>query len=147
MPPIPAADRARPLLRDLLAFQLKLFLDALRDVVLSPVSLAAAVVDGLRGRRDRDGLFYRALRLGRRSEDWIDLWAAAREPGEPAPENVDALLARIEFLVRDPRAGARQAVVLRRWLARQRSRNLRTTQAAVPVSGETGMRKATQLTG
>lgn len=138
MPPMPAANPSRPLLRDLLAFQLKLLLDALRDVVLSPVSLAAAVVDGLRGRRDRDGLFYRVLRLGRRSEDWIDLWAAAREPGEPTPENVDAMLARIEFLIRDPRAGARQAVVLRRWLARQRARSQRGALSKDAASGEVG---------
>ena len=86
----------RPLLRDVLRFQVKLLLDALRDLVLSPLSLAAAAIDGVTGRQDRNGLFYRLLRLGRRSEEWIDLWGAARDPGEPQSENVDQLMGHVE---------------------------------------------------
>jgi hypothetical protein len=113
---------SRPLLRDVLTFQLKLILDALRDFALSPISLVAASLDALLKRPDEDRLFYRLLRLGRRSEEWIDLWGAARDPNEPQPENVDALLARVEDLVRDPRAGTRKARALKRWLERERRR-------------------------
>jgi hypothetical protein len=122
----------RPLLRDVLRFQVKLLLDALRDIVLSPLSLAAAAVDGVTGRRDRDGLFYRLLRLGRRSEEWIDLWGAARDPGEPRPENVDLLMGHVEDLLRDPRAGGRKARALRRWLDRERTRRRAGTAALPP---------------
>lgn len=122
--PVPPGQRPRPLLGDLLRLQLKLALDALRDLVLSPVALAAAAVDGLTGRRDRDALFYRLLRLGRRSEAWIDLWGAAREPGEPHPANVDDLLGHVEAVLRDPRSGTRRARAVQRWLERERRRRL-----------------------
>ena len=36
-------------LRDVLVFQLKLLLDAVRDVVLSPVSIVAGVIDLISG--------------------------------------------------------------------------------------------------
>lgn len=120
----------RPLLRDVLRFQFKLLLDALRDVALSPLSLAAAAVDALGGRRDRDALFYRLLRIGRRSEDWIDLWGAAREPGQPHAANVDDLLGHVEAVLRDPRTGPRRARAMQRWLERERRRRL------APPAGE-----------
>lgn len=119
---MPGHPKPRPLLRDVLVFQLKLLLDAVRDILLSPLSLTAAAIDGLRGRKDERGLFYGLLRLGRRSEDWIDLWGAARAADEPHPENVDALLARVEDLVRDPGAGMRKARALKRWLEREQRR-------------------------
>ncbi|MEO5558694.1 MAG: hypothetical protein ABIR10_03335, partial [Dokdonella sp.] len=37
-------------------------------------------------------------------------------------ENVDALLARVEEVVRNPQTGARKARVLKRWAERQVSR-------------------------
>lgn len=126
----------RPLLRDALRFQVKLLLDALRDLLLSPVSLAAAAIDGLTGRKDDRGLFYRLLRLGRRSEEWIDLWGAARDPGQPGPENVDQLMGHVEDLLRDPRAGGRKARALRRWLDRERVRR-RAGAASLPPPGRT----------
>ncbi len=128
MPQIP---NERPLLRDVLKFQLKLLLDALRDILLSPLSLTAAAIDALGKRGGEQSLFYGLLRLGRRTEDWIDLWGAAREPGEPQPENVDALLARVEDLVRDPGGGVRKAKALKRWIEReQRRRSLASIQPA-----------------
>lgn len=122
--PASHGQRPRPLLRDLMRLQLKLALDALRDLVLSPVALAAAAIDALRGRRDRDALFYRLLRLGQRSEAWIDLWGAAREPGQPHPASVDDLLGHVEAVLRDPRTGPRRARAMQRWLERERRRRL-----------------------
>lgn len=110
------------LLRDVLRFQLKLWLEALRDVVLSPITLAAAAFDFLLLKQQPPRYFRALLRLGRKSEDWIDLWAMVDSGAQG--ENVDALLARIEQVLRDPRSGARRARVLVRWaernLARQR---------------------------
>jgi hypothetical protein len=110
------------LLRDVLRFQVKLWLEALRDVVLSPITLAAAALDFVLLKRQSPRYFRTLLTLGRRSEDWIDLWSMV-DAGAKG-ENVDALLAQIEQVVRDPRAGGRRARVLLRWaernLARQR---------------------------
>jgi hypothetical protein len=116
----------RGLLRDVGVFQLKLVVDALRDLVMSPITLAAAALDLLLSGQQPPQYFRAMLRLGRRSEQWIDLWAAAYEQDGPRAENVDAVLARLEEALRDPKTGARRARVLKRWaeraLARQRRR-------------------------
>lgn len=107
------------LVRDALAFQLKVLLDALRDLVLSPLSLLAALVDLLFAGSRKPALFYAVMRLGERSEHWIDLWSAGARSDAGAAEdpamNVDGLLARVETLVRDPAAGKKNAQVLKRW--------------------------------
>ncbi len=72
------------LLRDAAAFQVKLVVDGMRDVMLSPLSLIAAIAGLALGRHE---WFYDLLQLGRRSERWIDLFSAVRrlDDGEPAP--------------------------------------------------------------
>jgi hypothetical protein len=111
--------KAVSLVKSVAILQLKLLLGAARDLVLSPVTLAAAALDLMRIKRHEPEYFRRAMKVGERTEDWIDLWAAAREPGEPSRENVDALLANLEQAVRDPKTGARRARVLKRWAERQ----------------------------
>jgi hypothetical protein len=93
-------DRRWRLLRDVLVFQLKLGVDALRDLLLSPLSLLAAVLDLVRG-ADRDRLyFHELLALGRRSEGWIDLFGAGRGEDEPHDEaRLDRVVGRVEKLV------------------------------------------------
>jgi hypothetical protein len=122
----PRPEGAAPLLRDVLVFQFKLLIDALRDLVLSPLTISAGLLDLLLLRRQSPRYFFALLRLGRRTEEWIDLWAAAFEREASKPANVDALLASLEQAVRDPQSGARRARVLKRWaemsLARQRRR-------------------------
>ncbi len=89
------------LIRDVLAFQLKLFVDGVRDFVMMPVSLGAAVLD-LIGVGPRPGhQFYRLLRFGRETDRWIDLFGAV-EPDRltgAAPIGLDALIERIERVV------------------------------------------------
>ena len=91
-------------LRDVVVFQLKMFLDNVRDLVLMPVSLVAAAIDlVLRG--DREGArFYRVLRWGRHSERVIDVYSAIDqhppddfEIGEAY--TVDGVIARLENVV------------------------------------------------
>ena len=91
-------------LRDVVVFQLKMFLDNVRDLVLMPVSLAAALIDlVLRG--DREGArFYRVLRWGWHSEKVIDVYSAIEheEPGAFAISRdytVDGVIARLEGVV------------------------------------------------
>jgi hypothetical protein len=88
------------LIRDLAVFQLKLVIDALRDVALSPISLVAGVFDLVKG-ADRPGrYFYRVLLAGRRSEAWINLFGeadrVAPRPTDAESASLDALVERVE---------------------------------------------------
>jgi hypothetical protein len=111
--------KAVALVKSVALMQLKLLLGAARDLALSPITLAAAALDLLRIKTHEPEYFRRTMKIGERTEEWIDLWSAAREPGEPSRENVDALLANLEQAVRDPKTGARRARVLKRWAERQ----------------------------
>jgi len=110
------------ILRGAIKLQAKLFLDASRDLLLSPLSMGAALLDIVLAKRQAPRYFEACLRLGERSEDWIDLWSARRRSGRVDKANVDALLTNIEAVVRDPQVGARRALVLKRWAERQVSR-------------------------
>jgi hypothetical protein len=110
------------LVKEVLALQLKLLLGAARDLVLTPVTLAAAAIDFILIKSHPPRFFRTVLQLGRRSDEWIDTWSAAREPHEEPRENVDALLRRVEEVVGDPAQGARRARVLKRWAERQVAR-------------------------
>lgn len=66
------------LVRDVVVFQTKLFLDGLRDLVLSPMSLIAALA-GLVSRGDNPRRHYdEVMRAGRKSERWINLFGQHR---------------------------------------------------------------------
>jgi len=88
-------------LRDVLVFQLKMFLDNVRDFALMPVSLAAALID-LIIRGEREGaLFYKVLRWGSHSEEVIDVYSAIEhhEKGDfkiSPGYTVDGVIARLE---------------------------------------------------
>lgn len=73
MPDAPIPSR-QALVRDLLIFHLKLWLDGLKDVVLLPVSIGAACIDFI----FRTRLFYRVLRWGERYDLWLNLFGAAQ---------------------------------------------------------------------
>lgn len=113
--------RAGPLIRAVAMLQLKLLIGAGRDLLLSPITLAAAFIDLVRIRNHDPQFFRNTLKIGERTEEWIDLWSHARDDDEPR-ENVDKLLARVEEVVRDPQTGARRARVLKRWAERQIAR-------------------------
>ncbi|MEY2507507.1 MAG: hypothetical protein QOH01_1836 [Verrucomicrobiota bacterium] len=90
--------------RDVAVFQLKMLLDNVRDLVLMPVSLGAAVIDlVLKGERE-GARFYKVLRWGAHSEEVIDVYSAIKDhdPGSfkvrPA-YTVDAVIARLEGVV------------------------------------------------
>src|SRR5215470_3924542 len=102
-PPEGSGERWR-FLRDVSVFQLKLFLDNLRDFALVPISLGAALID-LVYKGEREGaLFYKVLRWGAHSEEVIDVYSAIEHqpPGSfkvnPA-YTVDSVIARLEGVV------------------------------------------------
>lgn len=107
------------LLADLLRFQIKLLVDAARDLILVPLTLGAAGLDLLFSRQQKPRFFYALLQLGERSERLIDLWSVLYERMGPAPQNVDQVMDQLEAAIRDPEQGKRRARVLKRWLERR----------------------------
>jgi hypothetical protein len=92
----PDTESRWDLIRDLLTFQLKLAVDAFRDVVLVPVSLAAGVLDLVTGGERPGERFYAVIRMGRRTERWINLFGAVEDPEEHDLASLDALVGQVE---------------------------------------------------
>jgi hypothetical protein len=70
------------------------------------------------------------------------VWSGGRHAEAPKRENVDALITRVEEVIRDPQVGARQARVLKRWAERQMARAKQRAAAQIsaritPPSGRT----------
>ena len=101
------------LIRDVAVLQVKLVVDGLRDFLLVPISLLIGLVSLLSGGAKPGTEFYDLLRLGRRSERWINLFGAAeRVHGPPArdesllSEDIDQLVTRVEsYVVEEYRRG------------------------------------------
>lgn len=141
----PKEHRLGPLLRDVGSFQVKLLLDAVRDIVLSPLSLGAALLDLLLIRRQAPRYFRSVQRFALRTEAQIDLWSTeARDRYGMQSENVDGLLAHVEAVVREPKSGARKARVLRRWIEMQVGRRTRAAggSQAPPAAAESVVTRA-----
>ena len=63
--------------RDLLIFQIKLILDGAKDILLSPLSIGAAVLDMLFPGPRPGHRFYAVMRMGEKYDRWLSLFAAA----------------------------------------------------------------------
>lgn len=108
----PTPDRWT-LVRDVLVLQVKLVVDGLRDVILVPVSLLVGIVSLLGSGYAAGTEFYELLRLGRRSERWINLFGAAERVYGPAlaeerfpAESIDEIVGRVEsFVIAEYRRG------------------------------------------
>lgn len=88
------------LVRKAAVFQLKLVADGLRDALLIPVSLIAALVGLIRGGDDPELEFRRVLKMGRRSERWINLFGHERPLGRSVSTgSMDAILEQVESAV------------------------------------------------
>jgi hypothetical protein len=90
-------------LREVIVFQFKLVLDALRDLIISPLSLGAAALDFLLPSSDGRRWFHRVLALGRRSEELIGLWHVAGRD-QAASDDIDAGLRKLEDWLRSGQA-------------------------------------------
>jgi hypothetical protein len=116
-PPRANRDDRWKFLRDVLVFQLKMFLDNVRDFALMPISLIAALID-LVSRGEREGaLFYKVLKWGSHSEAVIDVYSAI-EHHETSDfkisrdYTVDGVIARLEgVLVRECEKGGTAASI------------------------------------
>jgi len=96
------------LIRDVAVLQVKLVFDGLRDLVLVPVSIIAAIVSIVKGGDKPGPQFYDLMHLGKESEKWINLFGAA-EHARPsvaakdrfAGRDIDAMVSRVEAFVVD----------------------------------------------
>lgn len=126
-------DRSRGhLLRRVIVFQVKLFLDGLRDLVFSPLSIVAAAL-GFLFARDPHAMFDRLMRAGHGSDRWIDLFDSRTE-GDPGP-SFDGMIGQIETVLRNDHASG--------GLTAEAERRLRTLmeelQARAAQSGRQGL--------
>ncbi len=89
------------LLRDALAFQLKLFVDGIRDVVMMPISIGVVVLDLLGVGPHPGQNFYKLLEVGRRTEHWINLFGSSGSDalGAGRGSGIDTLVGRMERMV------------------------------------------------
>ena len=95
--------------RDAAVLQVKLVVDGFRDLVLIPASFVAAIMSLVRRRDGQPGpQFYRLLGVGKRSERWIDLFAAYRHAPEDVvtgttgkEKNIDDIVQKVESFVVD----------------------------------------------
>lgn len=83
---VDAKEQRWRLVRDLAVFQAKLVVDGLKDLVLSPVSLVAALLGLLLDRRDPGRSFYMVLRWGHGFDRWVNLFGSSPQALPPASE-------------------------------------------------------------
>jgi hypothetical protein len=88
------------LLRKSAILQLKLVVDGIRDAALIPLSLLATLIGMMRGGADAESEFQRVIKLGRRSERWINLFGHQPPLRHSHPGgSLDHLLNRVEEVV------------------------------------------------
>jgi hypothetical protein len=88
------------LIRETAVLQIKLLVDGLRDAILIPLSLVAALIGVMRGGPDCGREFRRVIKLGRRSERWINLFGHQNPlGGDPDKGSMDSILEQVENVV------------------------------------------------
>jgi hypothetical protein len=96
----PGKNPRLKLMRELAVLQVKLLADGMRDAVLIPVSLVAGIVGLLRGGEEPEREFRRVIKLGVRSERWINLFGHQRPLGKSHPaRSLDNVLEQAEAVV------------------------------------------------
>ncbi len=107
------------LIREAAVLQVKLLADGARDAVLIPLSIIATLVGLARGGDDPDREYRRVIKLGRRSERWINLFGHQRPLGRSHPAgSLDTLLDRVEGVVIDQYSKARSEAEAKEAIAR-----------------------------
>lgn len=99
------------LIRDMLIFQIKLAIDAIRDLFLSPVAMICGLVDILFGKPLSKSYFHKLMDFGHQSDSWLNLFGDHNKVAgnsnklgsqKNKPEmNVDQLFSQVESLLKD----------------------------------------------
>ncbi len=92
----PLTENQRHPVRRLLIFQVKLALDALRDILLSPVSIIASIIDLVDGRKGQASYFEMLMRFGGNSEKRINLF----EQHQGEKQTIDNVLSQVEDVLK-----------------------------------------------
>ena len=95
----PDAPNHWQLLWDVLGFQLKLAMDGLRDVMLSPISIGMALYGLVAHPHDPGMYFNRLLKFGRRTDVWINLFGASEHYQDENVPTSDAYIKKLEDLL------------------------------------------------
>lgn len=88
-----------PQLRQLLIFQVKLYVDALRDILMSPLSVVVFIIDVVQGNKGENSLFESLLRFGRKTEHAINLFNQ-HDATDEGFKGIDTVIAQVEESVR-----------------------------------------------
>ena len=83
-------------LRHLIVFQVKLGADALRDLLMSPVSVLVFLIDAIRKPALEDSLYLRLMLVGRKSDRVINLFDEHKDAGN---FTVDEAVEELEGIV------------------------------------------------
>ena len=106
--PMTVASRSVTL-RDFAIFQMKLFLDGMKDFVAIWLSTGAILLDFIAGRGKKPRLFYSVVRASERFDKWINLHSVVQRMEETGTDDGlfgastagdDSLIGQIEQLVR-----------------------------------------------
>jgi hypothetical protein len=95
------------LIRQAIVFQLKLGLDALRDILMSPVSIVLVVTDIVMADNHQQSYFIHLMRLGKKSDHWINLFGVDLPNSESednkvtADSNFNYWFTKIEELIKE----------------------------------------------
>ena len=97
----PKPSTRTQLLRDVVIFQIRLAMDGLRDLVLSPVSILAALAGILFSRKDPHKFFRRLMALGQRSDVFINLFNAHSDDAAPDARSTSDYANKFEAILVD----------------------------------------------
>lgn len=86
-------------LRQLVVFQIKLAADALRDFLLSPISIGAVILDFVFRLDEEHSLFNRLMHYGVLSDEFINLFNQYHSNNESG--NLDGLVTKAEKTLRE----------------------------------------------
>jgi len=108
------------MLKKLIVFQVKLAFDAVRDLLLSPVSFVCTMIDIFTHATEEKSLFNQLMKLGNKTDHWLNLFnhsskynegnLAKDSPStlptslndkEKSEKNVDQIFDKIEAIIRE----------------------------------------------
>lgn len=93
-------EKLWPQVRKLLVFQLKLYIDAFRDLLLSVLSLGAFLIDIIQGNEGPGSYFEKVLKFGRHTERSINLFNHF-DVEQQDEHSVDSILDGVEEKIRE----------------------------------------------
>jgi len=107
------------MLKKLVVFQVKLAFDAVRDLLLSPVSIVCTLIDIVKNEEQKNSRFDQLMSLGDKTDQWLNLFnhsvtvnkhksnavktvglAFSNFEQQPTEQNVDQIFDKIEDIIR-----------------------------------------------